>query len=119
MVPEQAPIITFDIKSAICMAKNGKDTKHTRHITRGINLVRNGEEWNLHKKVWYERGMQLEDIRTKNFMKKELNPGLEYSMVRLDNWKNTCQIGVPGYIRLWRTMCYECLNWIDLRTQLN
>ena len=32
MVPKEAPLIVLDRKSAICMAKNGKDTKHTRHI---------------------------------------------------------------------------------------
>ena len=34
VVPEQAPIVIFDSKSAVCMNKNGKDTKHTIHITR-------------------------------------------------------------------------------------
>ena len=36
VVPEQAPLIMLDIKSAVCMAKNGKDIKHTRNISRGI-----------------------------------------------------------------------------------
>ena len=43
MVPEEAPLVVFDGKSAMRMANNGKDTKHTRHITRRIHLVRNGE----------------------------------------------------------------------------
>ena len=43
------------------MAKNGKDTKHTRHISRQMNLVRNVEEENVDKKVWCEVGLQLED----------------------------------------------------------
>ena len=47
MVLEQAPLIVLDIKSAICMDNNGKDAKHTRHIPSRMNLVRNGEEWNL------------------------------------------------------------------------
>ena len=34
IVPEEDPLIVLDSKSAICMAKNGKDTKHTRHIAR-------------------------------------------------------------------------------------
>ena len=42
IVPEEAPLIVWDSKSAISMAKNGKDTKHTRHITRRMYLVRNG-----------------------------------------------------------------------------
>ena len=42
MVPEEAPLIVLGSKSAMCMAKNGKDTKHTRHIARRIYFVRNG-----------------------------------------------------------------------------
>ena len=43
LVPEQAPLIVLDSKSAICMANNGKDTKHTRHIARIMHFVSNGE----------------------------------------------------------------------------
>ena len=42
MVPKEAPLIFVDRKSAMCMAKNGKDTKHTRHIARRMHFVRNG-----------------------------------------------------------------------------
>ena len=42
MVPKEAPLIVLDSKSAMCMAKNGKDTKHTRHISRIMHFVRNG-----------------------------------------------------------------------------
>ena len=42
IVPEEALLIVLDSKSAICMAKNGKDDKHTRHIARRMHLVRNG-----------------------------------------------------------------------------
>ena len=41
IVLEEAPLIVLDIKSAMCMTKNGKDTKHTRHISRRMHLVRN------------------------------------------------------------------------------
>ena len=41
-VPEEAPLIILDSKYAVCMAKNGKDTKHTRHLARIMHLVRNG-----------------------------------------------------------------------------
>ena len=41
MVPKEAHLIVLESKSAVCMAKNGKDTKHTRHIARRINFVRN------------------------------------------------------------------------------
>ena len=34
--PEQTPLIILDDKSAVCMSNNGKDKKHTRHITRRI-----------------------------------------------------------------------------------
>ena len=43
LVPEQSPLIILDSKSDVCMSKNGKETKHTRHITRRINVDRNGE----------------------------------------------------------------------------
>ena len=41
MVPKEAPLIVLDSKSAMCMAKNGKDTKHTRHIARRMHFVGN------------------------------------------------------------------------------
>ena len=44
MVPKEAPLIVLDSKSAMCMAKNSRDTKHTRHIARRIHFVRNGED---------------------------------------------------------------------------
>ena len=42
IVPEEAHLIILDSKSAVCMAKNGKDAKHIRHIARRMNFVRNG-----------------------------------------------------------------------------
>ena len=44
IVPKEAPLIILDSKSAICVAKNDKDTKHARHITRRIHFVSNGEK---------------------------------------------------------------------------
>ena len=44
IVPEEDILIVLDSKSAMCMAKNGKDTKHTRHIARRMHLVRNREK---------------------------------------------------------------------------
>ena len=41
IVPEEDPLIVLDSKYAMCMAKNGKDTKHTRKIARIMHLVRN------------------------------------------------------------------------------
>ena len=43
MVRKEAPLVVLDIKYAMCMSRNGKDTKHTRHISRRMHLVRNGE----------------------------------------------------------------------------
>ena len=43
VVPDKAPLIILDSKSSICMDKNGKETKHIRHISSIMNLVRNGE----------------------------------------------------------------------------
>ena len=39
------------------MAKNGRDTKHTRHIARRMNFVRNGEKFKMHKIDWCEGDM--------------------------------------------------------------
>ena len=50
----------------MCLAKNGKDTKHTRHIARRMHLVRNREKFKMHKIDWFEGGMQLADIGNKN-----------------------------------------------------
>ena len=66
IVPERAPLMIFDNKSPVCMAKNGKDTKHTRHISRRIDFVRNDEKCRIHKIDWCERSLQLIDIATKN-----------------------------------------------------
>ena len=52
IVPEEAPLIVLDSKSAMCMAKNGKDTKHNRHIARRMHFVRNGERCKMHKIDW-------------------------------------------------------------------
>ena len=57
MVPKEAPLIVLDSKLSMCMAKNGKDTKHTRHIARIMNFVKNGEKYNMHKIEWCEGGL--------------------------------------------------------------
>ena len=66
MVPKESPLIVLDSKSAMCMAKNSKDTKHTRHIARRMHFVRNGEKYKMHKIYWCEGGMQLADIGINN-----------------------------------------------------
>ena len=85
MVPKEGPLIVLDSKSAMCRAKNGKDTKHTRHIARKIHFVRNGEKCKMHKIDWFEGGLQLADIGTKNVSEPDLTPRMEYILVRLEN----------------------------------
>ena len=42
IVPEEDPLIVLDSKYDIFVAKNSKDTKHTRHISRRMHFVSNG-----------------------------------------------------------------------------
>ena len=84
IVPEEAPLIILDSKSDVCMAKNGKDTKYTRHIARRMHLVRNGEKCKMHKIYWREGGLQLADIANKNVGEHDLTPRMKYIMVSLD-----------------------------------
>ena len=85
IVPKEAPLIVFDSKYDMCMAMNDRDTKHTRHIARRIDFVRNGENFNMHKIDWCEGGLQLADIGTKNVSETDLTPRIKYIIVRLDN----------------------------------
>ena len=66
------------------MSNNVKDTKHTRHISRRVNFVRNGENCKLHNIDWHEGGLQLVDIGIKNFGENDLNTRMKYIMVRLE-----------------------------------
>ena len=84
-----------------------------------MNSVKNGEECNFYKTMWFEGGLKLADILTKNVREDELNPILGYSMLILDKWKNACKRGETGYIRVQRKMCYEWPDWIELRTIIN
>ena len=52
MVPEKAAFIVLDSKSSMCMANNGKDTKHNRNIARIMKSIRNGEKCKIHKIDW-------------------------------------------------------------------
>ena len=85
MVPKEAPLIVLDRKSAMCMAKNGRDTKHTRHIEKRMYFLRNEEKCKMHKIEWCEGGLQLADIGTKNVSESDLTPRMKYIMVRLEN----------------------------------
>ena len=66
IVPEEAPIIILDNESPLCMYNSGKDAKHTSHISSRMHFVRNGEKCKMHKIDWYEGGLQLAYIVTKN-----------------------------------------------------
>ena len=85
IVPEKAHMIVVYSESNIFMDKNGKDTKHTRHISSRMHFVRNGEKCKMHKIDWCEVGLQLEDIDTKNVGDHDLTPSMKYIMLRLDS----------------------------------
>ena len=78
IVPEEAPLIILYSKSAVCMAKNVKDANHTRHIAKIVHLVRNGENFKMHKIDWCEGSLKLADIATKNVGENDLNPRMIY-----------------------------------------
>ena len=85
IIPEEYPLIILDNKSTVCMAKNGNDTKHTRHMTRRVNLVNNGENSKILMIDCCEGGLQLVHITTKNVGENDLNPRMKYILVRLGN----------------------------------
>ena len=85
IIPEEAPSVVLDSKSAMCKVKNGKDTKHTRQIARRMHFLRNGEKCNMQKLDWCVGGLQLADIGTKNVSEPDLTPRMKYIMVRLEN----------------------------------
>ena len=58
------------------MSNNGKDTKHTKHIYRGVHSIINDEERNMHKTVWCEENMILAYIETNKSSEGELNSRL-------------------------------------------
>ena len=63
------------------MAKNGKNTKHIRHIARRMHFVKNGEKCKMRTKDWCEVGLQLVDIGTKNVSEPDLTPRMKFRMV--------------------------------------
>ena len=84
IVPQEAPLIILDSKSAVCMAKNGKGTKHNRHIARRINILRNCDKYEMQKVDWCEGCIKLSDIATKNVGENDLNDIMKYIMVSLE-----------------------------------
>ena len=85
IVPEEAPLTFLVSKSDMFMAKNGKYTKHTRHIARRMHFLKNGEKCKMHKIDWCEGGLQLADIGTKHVSEPDLTPRTKYIMVRIEN----------------------------------
>ena len=79
----------MDSESDSFMYTNGKAIKHTRHISRGVHFVRNGENFKMHKIDWCEEGLQLADIETNNIGVNDLNTGMKYIIARLYNWDRT------------------------------
>ena len=69
----------------MCMANNGKYTKHASHNTRRIYSVRNGEKYKIRKIDWCEGGLQLVYIGTNNVGEHDLTPIMKFIMVILDN----------------------------------
>ena len=62
IVPEEATLIVLDGKSSMCMAKNGKDKKHTRHIAMIMHFVRNGKKLKMQKMDWCEGVLKLQKL---------------------------------------------------------
>ena len=89
IVSEEAPLIILDSTSTVCMANNGNDTKHTRHIASKMHFGRNGENCKMHIIGWCEGGLQLAHIAIKNVGEHDLTPKMRYIMVRLDKWERT------------------------------
>ena len=79
VVTEHTPLIILDRKSADYTAKNGKDTKHTRHISKRMIFKETAKS-----EICNEGGLKLADIGTKNVREDKLNNRLGYAMVRLD-----------------------------------
>ena len=85
MVPKESPLIVLDSKSDMCMTKNGKDDKHTRHVARRMHFLSNGDKCKMHKIDWCEGGLKLADIGTKNVSEPDLTPRMKFIMVTLEN----------------------------------
>ena len=73
----------------MCMAKNVKNIKHTRHIARRFHFVRNGEKWKMHNIDWCDGGMKLAEIAANNVDEPYLTLTIKYIIVRLDSWDRT------------------------------
>ena len=59
--------------------------KNTRHISRRVHFVRNGEKCKVHNIDWRERCLKWAEIETNNVGENDLNHGMKYIMVSFDN----------------------------------
>ena len=109
----------LDSKSAVYMDKNGKDTKHTRHIERRVHFVRNDEKCKIQNIDWCEGDLQLANIANNNFCEHDLTPIMKYIMARLENWDRT--LVHKGWQGTWYSMEQEFymtrIDWVDDLTQ--
>ena len=85
IVLDEVPQIILDSKSDVCMANNGKDTKHTRHISRRVYFVSNDKKCKVKNIDCREGSLHLADIETKIVSKNDLNTRIKYIIVRLEN----------------------------------
>ena len=67
------------------MSNNSNYTNNTRHISKRVHFFSNGEKFKLCKIGWFEGGLKLADIVTKNIGENYLNPRMKYIMVQFDN----------------------------------
>ena len=94
IVPEEAPLIVLNSKYSMFMAKNGNDTKHTKHIANRMHFVRNGEKFKMQNIDWCEGGLQLTDLGTKNVGEPYIAPRMIYHGNTGKLRQNTCIRGV-------------------------
>ena len=78
-------MIVLDSMSAMCMAKNVRDIKHTRQISRRIHFLKNREKCKIQNIDWCEGGLKLADISTNNACEPDLTPRMKYITARLEN----------------------------------
>ena len=81
----EATKILVDNTSAKAMAQNDKDTKHTRHIARRVHYVRNGQQEGAHNLTYIPADLNLADPGTKNLGCEELEPRMNYIMIKVDS----------------------------------
>ena len=85
IVTKEFPLIILDSKYAVYMAKHCKYTKNTRTIARRVHSVINVEKFKINNIDWYEGGLQLADIATKNVEENDLNLIMKYIIVSIEN----------------------------------